>query len=300
MENQLTIKSFFSRTDVRQKFEEMLGKRAPQFITSVLQIANSNAMLQKADPASIYNAAAVAATLDLPLNNSLGFAFIVPYNVKQSDGTYKAMAQFQISYRGLIQLAQRSGQFLTISAAPIYEGQLIEEDPLKGFVFDFKAKKSDTVIGYAAYFKLLNGFEKSMYMTIAELKRHGKKFSKTFDKSNGLWQTDFEVMASKTVLKLLLSKFGPLSVEIQKAVVNDQAVINDLGEPEYVDHEEVIVNKVQERAVLLLNDCKTLDDLKKIEKEIPDELIDLYIEKKDQLSENNPELFSEKVGKGKK
>ena len=122
----LTTKSLFARDDVKAKFQEMLGKRATSFITSVLQIVASNDLLAKADPTSVYQSAAVAATLDLPLNNNLGFAYIVPYNQKQKDGSYKTVAQFQLGYKGFIQLAQRSGQFKTISATPVYEGQLIE------------------------------------------------------------------------------------------------------------------------------------------------------------------------------
>ena len=126
-------------------------------------------------------------------------------------------------FRSFIQLAQRSGLFKTISASPIYDGQLIENDPLKGFVFDFTKKKSETVIGYAAFFSLLNGFEKTLYMSVEELKKHGLKYSQSYknDKTRAysLWETNFDAMAQKTVLKLLLSKFAPLSVEMQKAVI---------------------------------------------------------------------------------
>ena len=154
----LTPKALFSQDNIKKKFEELMGKKAQGFITSVLQIVSSNKLLADAEPYSVYNAAAVAATLDLPLNNNLGFAYIVPYNQKQPDGSHQTVAQFQMGYKGFIQLAQRSGQFKSISAAPIFEGQLIEENPLTGFVFDFTKKKSDTIIGYAAYFRLLNGF----------------------------------------------------------------------------------------------------------------------------------------------
>ena len=244
MENQIqtiTAKDFFSRDSVKNKFTELLGRRAPQFITSVLHVVASNSLLSKADPASIYQSAAVAATLDLPLNNSLGFAYIVPYNNKQPDGTYKTVAQFQIGYKGFIQLAQRSGQFKSISAAPIYEGQLASENPLTGFTFDFTKKDSDKVIGYAAYFELVNGFEKTLYMTIEDLNKHGKKFSQTFKKNFGLWKDDFDSMATKTVLKLLLSKYAPLSIDMQTAVITDQALIAnaDTGEVVYPDNEEV-------------------------------------------------------------
>lgn len=245
----LTAKGLFARDDVKHKFQEMLGKRAPQFITSVLQIVASNDLLAKADPLSIYQSAAVAATLDLPLNNNLGFAYIVPYNQSYKEGDQwkkRAVAQFQMGYKGFIQLGQRSGQFLTINATDVHEGEIKTHDRLSGMI-DFEwqqdVAKRDTlpVIGYAAYFKLLNGFEKTLYMTVAELKKHGLKYSQTFQREKGLWKDDFNAMATKTVLKLLLSKYAPMSVEMQKAVVTDQAIINDADTMDvtYVDNSPV-------------------------------------------------------------
>lgn len=256
----LTTKTLFNRDDVRKKFEEMLGKRATQFITSVLQIASQNELLQKADPMSIYNAASVAATLDLPLNNNLGFAYIVPFNTKQKDGSYKTMAQFQLGYKGFIQLAQRSGQFKTIGVTPIYEGQITEMNPLTGFRFDFSVK-SDKVIGYASNFTLINGFEKTLYMSIEDVKKHANKYSQTFKKGFGLWKDDFDAMASKTVLKLLLSKYAPLSVEMQKAVITDQSVIDENQEPSYVDVMDITVNKEDERIKALIEDSTNPKEL---------------------------------------
>lgn len=292
--NQLTTKTLFEREDVKSKFKELLGKRASSFITSVLQIAAQNPLLAKADPVSVYQCAAVAATLDLPLNQNLGFAYIIPYNQKQSDGTFKQVAQFQIGYKGFIQLAQRSGQFKTISASPIYEGQLIEENPLTGFVFDFKQKKSDVVIGYAAHFSLLNGFEKTLYMTVTELKKHGTRFSQTFKKGFGLWKDDFDSMAQKTVIKLLLSKFAPLSVEMQKAVVTDQSVVNDAETEDitYVDNDDLLlVDKEAERITLMLQDCKTLDELETVLEQVgPDAIndaqLEIYEQKKKELAKS--------------
>jgi recombination protein RecT len=289
MENQLTVKSLFNRDDVKQKFQELLGKRASSFITSVLQIVASNQLLAKADPTSIYHSAAVAATLDLPLNNNLGFAYIVPYNQSYQDenGKWqkKQVAQFQMGYKGFIQLAQRSGQFKTISAAPIYEGQLIEQNPLTGFVFDFSAKKSDIIVGYAAYFQLLNGFEKTLFMTVDQIKKHGGKYSKTFTNDKGLWNTDFESMAVKTVIKLLLSKFAPLSIDMQKAVITDQALINneDATDVTYVDNEPVIIDKEAERIVLMIEDAKTIEDLQKIEQHVGPEQFELFSQKYETL-----------------
>lgn len=286
----MTAKALFARDEVKAKFQEMMGKRSTQFITSVLQIVASNNLLAKADPNSVYQAAAVAATLDLPLNNNLGFAYIVPYNqkYKAQDGTWqtKTVAQFQMGYKGFIQLAQRSGQFKTLSATPIYEGQLKSQDPLKGFEFDFTKKDSDTVIGFAAYFELLNGFQKTLYMTVEDINRHGGRYSQNFNHDKSLWKTDYNGMATKTVLKLLLSKFAPLSVEMQKAVITDQAVVNnsDTVEVTYVDNEATVIDKEEERIALMIQDADTIDKLKALESFIPDGLLDFYNAKVEELN----------------
>ena len=286
MQNQLTTKSLFEREDVKRRFQEMLGKRATSFITSVLQIVSQNSLLAKAEPASVYQAAAIAATLDLPLNNNLGFAYIVPYKAKQADGSYKDVAQFQMGYKGFIQLAQRSGQFKSLASTPIYEGQIIDANPLSGYQFDFTKKPNDIVIGYAARFTLINGFEATHYMSIDQLKKHGTLYSQTFKKGFGLWKDNFDAMASKTVLKLLLSKYAPLSVDMQKAVVVDQAVVNDYEtvDVSYTDNEAPIIDKEAERVVLMIEDATTIDDLLKVEEFVQPDQQDLYIEKKKALT----------------
>lgn len=287
----LSIKDFFSRDEVKKRFEEMLGKRAPQFITSVLQIASSNVLLRNADPISVYNAAAVAATLDLPLNNQLGFAYIVPYNIKQKDGTVKVVAQFQIGWKGYIQLGQRSGQFQTIAMSEIYEGQVIDENPLTGVRFDFTKRKSDVIIGYAGYFRLLNGFEKTLYMTREQVERHGRRYSKSYATDNSQWRENFDGMANKTVIRQLFSKFAPMSIEMQRAMVVDQShILNpNTDEVEYIDNEAVEIDKESERIYLMIEDATTVADLKKIEKQlpngIPEELKDTFQFKLDHLSE---------------
>jgi recombination protein RecT len=280
---QLTAKALFNQENIKKRFEEMLGKKAQGFITSVLQIVASNANLSNADPMSVYNAAAVAATLDLPLNNNLGFAYIVPYNQSyQEEGVWKKkqVAQFQMGYKGFIQLAQRSGVFKTISATPIYEGQLIEENPLTGFVFDFTKKTNDTIIGFASYFSLINGFEKTFYMSLGQMNAHGLKFSKTYEKKDSLWKTDPIGMGNKTVLKLLLSKFAPLSIEMQKATIMDQAVINDhtTEDVTYVDNEtiEVEIDKEAERIQFLIADCLTIEDLTALQEANPEIDVTLF------------------------
>lgn len=232
----LTTKNLFAKDEVRNKFQEMLGKRATSFITSVLQIVASNKLLAKAEPHSVYHAAAAAATLDLPLNNNLGFAYIVPYNEstknKLGEWVTVQVAQFQMGYKGFIQLAQRSGQYKLINAVDVREGELIGKNLLTGelvFKWEQDEDKRDAlpIIGYVSYFELLNGFSKIMYMSVKKLHAHASKYSKTYQKNKGKWVDDFPSMALKTVLKLNISKYGPLSVDMQKAITFDQAIIKD-------------------------------------------------------------------------
>lgn len=215
-----TVKGMLETPAFKKKFEEMLGKKAAGFISSIIAVTNSSNYLMKADPATVIGAAAQAAMLDLPINQSLGFAYIVPY---------KGEAQFQLGYKGYIQLAQRSGQYADIGAKTVYEGELEYENRLLD-KFRFGERISDKVIGYLAYFRLTNGFEKMLYMTIDEAQAHAKKYSKNYKGGTSKWGlADFDVMAEKTVLKRLLSKYGPLSIEsiqMSQALANDGGVIS--------------------------------------------------------------------------
>ena len=234
-------KDFFSKPMVQEKLKELVGKNAPAFATSVLQIVNSNSMLVNADPQTIFSAACMAATLNLPINNSLGFAYIVPFKNNKEN---KIEAQFMLGYKGYIQLAQRSGQFSRIAATPVYHGQLISENPLLGYEFDWSVKPSGEPIGYVAFFKLINGFTAELYMSKEEVMKHANKYSQTAKKGFGVWKDQFEAMALKTVLKLLLSKQAPLSIDMQKAQMADQAIIRDVDKDEfdYIDHQESIAD----------------------------------------------------------
>lgn len=228
-----TVKSLLSQANVKSKFEEILRDRANAFTANLAVMVNNNAALSKCDPMTVISAAVVAASLDLPIDPNLGFAHIVPYGEK---------AQFQIGFKGFIQLAMRSGQYSRIGVTEIYEGQLLDENPLTGeYTFDFKAKKSETIIGWAAYFKTVNGFEKTLYWPVEKIKKHGLRFSQTYKKGFGLWKDDFDSMASKTVLKALLSKWGILSTEMQNAVKFDQGVVKSVEtqEVEYLDNDPI-------------------------------------------------------------
>lgn len=212
-----TLKGMLESPAYKKKFEKMLGKKAAGFMSSIIAVTNNNNYLMKADPETVIGAAAQAAMLDLPINQSLGFAYIVPY---------KGAAQFQLGYKGYIQLAQRSGQYVDIGAKTVYEGELEYENRLLD-KFRFGERTGDKVIGYLAYFRLTNGFEKMLFMTLDEMQAHAKKYSQNYKGGTDKWGiADFNVMAEKTVLKRLLSKFGPLSIE---SVQMSQALSNDGG-----------------------------------------------------------------------
>lgn len=237
---QATLKSMINDERTKNKFKEMLGNKAAGFLTSLMNTTNGNAQLQQADPNSILKAGAIAATLDLPIDPNLGFAYIVPYNNKG-----KNEAQFQMGYKGFVQLAIRTGQYKRINVTELYEGQFESYDPITDELkYNLNNRLSDEITHYVAYFQTINGFEKYNVMSKEEIENHAKKFSKTYSYKGSSWQTNFNTMAKKTVLKLLLSKFGILSIEMQTAQKADQAVIREFDnnniEVEYVDNENNI------------------------------------------------------------
>lgn len=235
-----TLRELFNDPIIKTKVEQLIRKNSATFATSVMQIANSNALLRTADPSSVFNAACMAATLNLPLQNGLGFAYIVPF---KNNKERKVEAQFQIGYKGFIQLAQRSGQFKRLVALPVYKKQLIKKDFINGFEFDWEQEpeKDENPIGYYAYFKLVNDFSAELYMSHDDIVKHAQRYSQTFKKGFGVWHDNFEAMALKTVMKLLLSKQAPLSVEMQQAVLADQAVVKDVENQEF-NYEDNIQN----------------------------------------------------------
>lgn len=252
MENQITksIKGILNQDTVKNRFNEILGQKAQGFISSVINVVNNNSMLQNAEPQSVLNAAVVAATLDLPIDQNLSFAAIVPFKDNKNGGIIKA--QFQMMYKGFIQLALRSGQYNGINVAEIYEGELVSYDRItEEIIVDYSKKQSDKVVGYVGFFKLINGFEKKIYMSVEQLDKHGKRFSQTYKKGFGLWKDDFDSMCKKTVIKNIISKWGILSIEMQNAVKFDQSVINDIdnNEVEYCDNAEVIDDSQPIKAV---------------------------------------------------
>lgn len=235
MANELTHKQFFNSPAVKQKFSEVVNGNSQQFVASLLSIVTNNNLLAKATNESIMTAAMKAAVLNLPIEPSLGYAYIVPY---------KNQAQFQVGYKGLIQLAQRSGQVTRLNAGEVYESQYKGFNPLtEDLEVDMTAipKENEKVVGYFAFMRLANGFEKTVFWTKERVQAHGKKYSQSFSSKYSPWQSDFDAMARKTVLKHMLSTYAPLSTELQDAIVADNAdsTISNKNEIKDVTQESV-------------------------------------------------------------
>ncbi|EMF0378204.1 recombinase RecT [Enterococcus hirae] len=239
--SKLGFKTLMSTPAMKKKFTDILHEKSDAFMGSLLTLVGGDDYLSKAEPMTIIASALKAATMDLPIDKNLGYAYIVPFNRKEKVGkdwiTHNE-AQFILGYKGYIQLAQRSGQYKALNAIEIYEGQLIEWNPLtEEFQFDYNAKQSDRVIGYVGFFELLNGFKKTVYWTKQEVEAHRIKHAKGVDKTKltGAWKENYDAMAIKTVLRNMLAKWGILSVEMQNAVTSDERVFrfdenNDLVE----------------------------------------------------------------------
>lgn len=235
--NAKDLKVALSSESVAKRFSDMLGKRAPGFITSITNVVSNNDLLKKADVNSIILAAATAAALDLPINPNLGYAAIIPF---KDNKTGSCTATCQIMRSGWVELAQRSGQIVRLANEIVYEGELVSHNRFTDeYVFDETKRKSDKIIGYLAYAKLSNGFEKYIFWDVEKCKQHGLRFSQTFKRGYGLWKDDFNSMALKSVLKHLITKYLPKSLEMQMAIERDQAALSgDIDNPQvhYVDN----------------------------------------------------------------
>lgn len=256
MQQQKTVSGLtrFNRSISDEKTQEYLSQvlkeKKGSFVNNITALVTNNALLQNCEPMPLMFTALKATALDLPLDPNLGFAYIIPY---KNNRTGKTDPQFQIGYKGIVQLAIRSGQFKTINVRDVREGEITGEDFLSGEL-SFRMLKEDRekapVVGYVGFFELVNGFRKMAYWTIAELEQHADKYSQTYknDKKYGntssKWSTDFDAMAKKTALKNLLSKYAPLSVEMQCAIKYDQGtVINEQGDVRYADNDQSMTGK---------------------------------------------------------
>ena len=222
-------------TRTQEYLASVLGNKKDSFVTSLISAVANNEALQACEPMSILYTAMKSTALGLPIDQSLSYAAMIPFK----DGkTGKTLCQFQIQRDGWMELLMRTGQVKFVANEVVHEGELVKHNKFTGeYVFDEEAKKSDKVIGYMAYIKLTNGFEKTVYWTVEECRAHALRYSQTYKKGYGVWKENFDAMALKTVLKHIIKKYAPKSVEVLSAISDDQSVSNENGDTAYRDNE---------------------------------------------------------------
>jgi recombination protein RecT len=232
------LKHILAAQSVQEQFQSVLKENAGAFVASIIDLYNTDRTLQMCDPKNVVMEALKAASLKLPINKQLGFAWIVPYR----DGkTGQYIPTFQLGYKGYIQLCMRTGAYRYINADVVYEGELVKHDKLTGEIeIDPTKRTSDKKIGYFAFIETLNGFRKTLYMTVDEVTKHAQQYSKSYSSKNSVWATDFDAMALKTCLRLLLSKYGVMSVEMQRAYIEDSSDTVYLADEAIQDEDNVL------------------------------------------------------------
>ena len=211
------MKNLLANQGMQNLFKDAVNDNKDRFIASIIDLYNGDSSLQECDPKEVAMEALKAATLNLPINKNLGYAYIVPYKSKGI-----SRPQFQIGYKGYIQMAQRSGQYKALNYGILYEGMEVKRDFLRGTFEIIGEPKSDKVIGYFAYFQLLNGYEKALYMSKEEIINYAKRYSRSFGSDYSPWKNQFDDMAQKTVLRRLLMKYGVLSTEFREAAKREE------------------------------------------------------------------------------
>ena len=238
--------TYLTQDAVKNQINSIVGgKNGTRFITSIVSAVQTNPALQECTNQSILSAALLGETLNLSPSPQLSYFYMVPFNDTKRG---VKVAQFQIGYKGLIQLAIRSGQYKKINVLSIKKGELEYFDPLneeikvKLMVDDWDAREKAETIGYYAMFELTNGFQKAMYWSKEQMENHALTYSQGYKAKKGytFWEKAFDRMAEKTMLKQLLSRWGIMSTELMQAIDADEAVINEDGSMNYVETEEVI------------------------------------------------------------
>lgn len=246
MSNQLTAKKpSFSVAVTTDKFQKAINnalqdpERARRFTSSIISAVSTNPSLQECDAGTIVSAALLGEGLNLSPSPQLGQYYLVPFNDRKND---RKVAQFQLGYKGYIQLAIRSGYYKKLNVLAIKEGELIKFDPLNeeievNLIPDELVREQAETIGYYAMFEYTNGFKKALYWSKSKMERHAEQYSQGYRARKGytFWEKDFDGMAYKTMLRQLISKWGIMSIEMQDVYSKDMAVINEDGQAEYIE-----------------------------------------------------------------
>ena len=244
------MNSMLDGEKLRGRFNELLGNRSAQFVSSLVSMVNASPELQQAfyeAPMTVIQAGLKAAAFDLPIDQNLGYAYIVPFknSKKDADGnwTSKHEASFILGWKGMHQLALRTGAYKTINVVDIRDGELksynrLTEEADIDFIEDDDVRESKPIIGYLGYYRLVNGAEKTIYMTIKQIENHEKKFRKGQFMGKG-WRDDFDAMARKTVYRKLIGKWGVMSIQYQSA--QEGATLAQQMQEEYIDNAPAMV-----------------------------------------------------------
>lgn len=255
------LNSLLDGEKMRKRFDELLGKRTPQFLSSLVSMINDNKDLQEAfmqSPMSVVKSALQAATYDLPIDPALGYAYIVPFNnnVKTANGWQKKkMATMVIGYKGLVQLCLRTGAYQCVpDAVDVREGELVSYNRLTGdaefkWIEDEDEREKLPIVGYAGYFRLKNGAEKTIYMTVSQIRHHEEKNRKGSTQGKG-WREDFDAMARKTVIRRLCSKYALMSIDYQDTASRDTMnAATALATEDYPTEDVVFVDETEPEAL---------------------------------------------------
>ena len=225
------MREVLSMSSTQSLMSEVLRENKEEFVASLIDLYGSDNYLAQCDPGAVMKEALKAVSLKLPINKQLGFAYIVPYR----DGkTGQQTPQFTLGYKGLIQLAQRTGAYASMNMDNVYEGELRVIDRVSGDIDLGGERTSDKVIGYFAYIRTVNGFSKTLYWPMEKMVSHAKKYSKSYNAGAAIWKNNFDEMAQKTVMRNLLSRWGIMSVDLQHAINYEAA---DLADAAIVDEE---------------------------------------------------------------
>ena len=246
------LTAYLTNDAVKNQINNVIGgKNGQRFISSIISAVQTNPALQECSNSSILSSALLGESLKLSPSPQLGHYYLVPFNDNKRGCK---VAQFQIGYKGLLQLAIRSGQYKKINVVAIKEGELVKFDPLNeeievNLIEDELVRENTPTVGYYASFTYLNGFQKSIYWSREKMEAHALKYSKGYKAKKGytFWEKDFDGMAYKTMLRQLISKWGIMSIDMQTAIDSDMAVINEDGTRDYVDtvDNEVVTDTVE-------------------------------------------------------
>ena len=240
----LGISAYLTADAVKNQINQVVGgKDGQRFISAIVSAVNTNPALQECTNQSILSGALLGESLKLSPSPQLGQYYLVPFN----DRNKGKVAQFQLGYKGYIQLAIRSGQYKKLNVLAIKEGELIRFDPLNEeievrLIEDEEEREQANTIGYYAMFEYTNGFRKAIYWSKRKMEAHALKYSKGYQAKKGytFWEKDFDGMAYKTMLRQLISKWGIMSIDMASAIDSDMAVINEDGTKDYVDNDDAV------------------------------------------------------------